>query len=63
PLPASLVQNPTSAMFKYYMKHIYLTSSQISNLEENTIGQASSAAWHQARQYRISSMDCEIKKI
>ncbi|CAF1977923.1 unnamed protein product [Rotaria magnacalcarata] len=60
PLPPSLLQNPTSAMFKYYTKHIYLTFSEISMLEQNTIGQASSAAWYEAKQFRISSTNVHL---
>ncbi|CAF1445300.1 unnamed protein product [Rotaria magnacalcarata] len=60
PLSLSLQQNLTSAMFKYYMEHIYLTTSQISILEENTICQASSNSWHEARQYRISSTNVHL---
>ncbi|CAF3076768.1 unnamed protein product [Rotaria sp. Silwood2] len=42
------------------MEHIYLTTGEISTLEENTIGQASSNAWHEARQYRISSTNVHL---
>jgi hypothetical protein len=49
------------SFIKYYYEKIYLSSTQISILEQATRGQASCSEWHKERKLRISGMNSSIE--